>query len=200
MKSAFMQLGRDLYLLLCLIAFMWIVEMVNVIFDHQISNALGVTPRDVGGLFGVIFAPFLHANISHLTANTLSFLILGALIMLRGRRDFVWVSLCTICGSGLGTWLVGQSGSVHVGASGLIFGYIGYLLAIGYFERSIKAMGIAIVVAFLYGGFFWHLLPIKSGVSWEMHLFGCMSGVWAALTMHRLLNNKESSETVPKVK
>ena len=93
-------------------------------------------------------------------------------------------------GSGLGTWFVASPASIHIGASGLIFGYLGFLIAIGYFERSFVSISIAIFVCVVYGGLLWGILPLNRGVSWQMHFLGFMSGLWSATTLHKLIRKR----------
>ncbi len=162
------------------VAVMWIVEVLDaVIFRHRL-NMLGIRPRSISGLWGILFMPFLHGNFAHLIANTVPFVTLGWLIMLRETSDFLMVTMIAMLTSGLGVWIVGAPYTVHIGASGVVFGYLGYLLLRGYFERSLTAIGFSIVVALLYGGTLFGLLPLQRGVSWEGHLFGFLGGVLAA--------------------
>jgi membrane associated rhomboid family serine protease len=137
------------------------------------------------GLRGVVFAPFLHANFAHLMANTLPLIVLGWLIMLRETRDFFTVWAVSAVVSGLGTWLIGPSMSVHIGASGVIFGFLGYLLARGWFERRAASIAVALGVGLLYGGAIFGVLPGQVGISWQAHLFGFLGGVLAARWMSR---------------
>jgi membrane associated rhomboid family serine protease len=116
----------------------------------------------------------------HLAANTVPFVVLGWLVMLRRIGDFVVVTVLSILIGGLGVWLAGSANSIHVGASGLIFGYLGYLLARGYFERSLWAVLLGALALVLYGGVLWGVLPGQPGISWEGHLFGFVGGVAAA--------------------
>ena len=162
-----------------LLAIMWVEEAIDFVL-HGALNQYGIVPRNVTGLRGIVFAPFLHANFTHLIANTLPFASLAWFVMLRRMRDFVIVSLMVMLIGGLGTWLIGQSHSVHIGASGVIFGYLGFLLARGFFERSWVAVSLSLAVAFVYGGALWGVLPGQAGVSWQGHLFGFIGGVLAA--------------------
>mgnify|MGYP006421024147 CR=1 FL=1 len=158
---------------------MWIVEIVDTVIFNRYLDTYGIRPRDLIGLRGIVFAPFLHGNFPHLIANTIPFVSLGWFVMLREIRNFWAVTLVTMLVGGLGTWLIGAPG-LHIGASGLIFGYLGYLLSRGYFDRSFTAMFLSVVVAFLYGGMLWGVLPAQPGISWEGHLFGFLGGVLAA--------------------
>ena len=163
-----------------LIVVLWLVEAADaVIFDGSL-DLYGVRPRTLIGLRGLIFAPFLHGGFGHLMANTIPFLIMGWFVLLRGTREFVMVTVITAVSSGLGAWLFGAPNSVHIGVSGVIMGYFGYLLMRGYFERSLTAVFWSIFIIFLYGGLLWGVLPGQNGVSWQSHLFGFLGGGLAA--------------------
>lgn len=163
-----------------LVALMWIVEFVDLFFFRGRLDAFGIRPHSFIGLRGILFAPFLHGGLGHLIANTIPFLTLGWLVMLRETSDFFVVSIIATIVSGLGVWLTGSPYSIHVGASGVIFGYFGFLLLRGYFERSFAAILFSLVVGFLYGGMIWGVLPIQYGISWQGHLFGFIGGAIAA--------------------
>lgn len=174
------------------VALMWIIEIVDWFLLGGRLNAYGVRPRSMVGLRGILFMPFLHANFAHLAANTLPFITFGWLIMLRETSDFFLVSAVTMLVSGLGVWLTGAPYSVHIGASGLIFGYFGFLLLRGFFERSFMSIALSLFVGFLYGGLIWGVLPSQPGVSWQGHLFGFIGGVLAAqLLGRRKLSNRQ---------
>ncbi|PZV08591.1 MAG: rhomboid family intramembrane serine protease [Leptolyngbya sp.] len=147
-------------------------------------NQFGIIPRNLIGLRGVLFAPFLHANLAHLIGNTIPFVTLGWLIMLREVSDFFIVSVISAVVGGLGTWLFGSPG-IHIGASGVIFGYLGYLLFRGYFERKPLSIAMSLFVLVLYGSLIWGLLPFQYGISWEGHLFGFLGGVVSAKMLAR---------------
>ncbi len=163
---------------------MWAIQFVNLLVFRQTLNLYGIIPRQVIGLRGILFAPFLHAGLGHLIANTIPFVILGWFVMLQETSDFFAVTAITMVVSGLGVWLFGASG-VHVGASALIFGYLGFLLLRGYFERNFPSILLSLVVGFLYGGAIWGVLPTQPGISWEGHLFGFIGGVIAARLLAR---------------
>ena len=166
------------------VAIIWILEIVDIFFLRGRLNSYGILPRHLIGLRGILFAPFLHGGFGHLIANTVPFLTLGWLIMLRETSDFFAVSALTMLVSGLGVWLFG-SPAFHIGASGLIFGYLGFLLLRGFFERSFISILLSLIVGFLYGGVIWGVLPTQPGVSWEGHLFGFIGGVLAARLLSR---------------
>lgn len=163
-----------------LVVAMWALEIMDALVFGQSLNRLGILPRDGEGLRGVLFAPMLHANLSHLVSNTLPFLVLGGLIAARGARAFVGVTTLVWAFSGLGAWLFGAGNSYHVGASGVVFGYFGFLVALGVFERRPVSVLIAVAVAAVYGGIVIGLNPFAVNVSWTAHLFGLVAGVLAA--------------------
>jgi membrane associated rhomboid family serine protease len=175
----------QLVILLGFVVLIWVLELIDLLLFRGALDALGVRPRTPGGLWGILFAPFLHGGLAHLLANTLPFLTLGWLVMLRRTSDFfVVTALAMLCG-GFGVWLVGRPNTVHIGASSLVFGYLGYLLLRGYFERSVVSILLSIFVGVLYGGALGGLLPTQPGVSWQGHLFGFAGGVGAARALTR---------------
>lgn len=167
------------------IALIWALEIVDLLFLGGALNAYGIRPRSIIGLRGILFAPFLHGGWAHLVANTIPFLTFGWLIMLRETSDFFVVTAVTMLVSGLGVWLFGSPYTIHIGASGLIFGYFGFLLLRGYFERSVPAIFLSLVVGLLYGGMIWGVLPLQFGISWQGHLFGFIGGGIAARLLAR---------------
>lgn len=162
------------------ITLFWVLEIVDSLLLRGALNRYGIRPRRLIGLRGIVLAPFLHGDLKHLAANTLPFITLGWLVMLRDVSDFFIVSAIAGLVGGLGVWLLGASNSVHIGASGLIFGYFGFLLLRGYFEQNPISIAISVLVGLLYGGLIWGVLPIRRGMSWQGHLFGFAGGVLAA--------------------
>lgn len=164
---------------------LWGVHIANIgLFNGRLILE-GIYPRQLEGLQGVLWAPFLHGSFSHLIANTIPLFTLGGLILLGEAGDFLIVTVISALISGLGTWLIGAPNSVHVGASGVIFGYFGYLLLRGYFDRSAFAITTSILVIIFYGSFLWGVLPTQPGVSWEGHLFGFFGGCLTAWLLTR---------------
>lgn len=170
-----------------LTALLWAIELVDAVFLGGWLDGFGIRPRTLSGLAGVLAAPFLHAGLGHLLANTLALWPLGFLAMGRYLADFYRVFIASMLVGGLGTWLVGRGGSVHVGASGVIFGFLGYLLARGYYERKPVAILVSLFTVGAYGGLAWQALPffVAEQVSWEGHLFGLLGGVLAARGQRR---------------
>ena len=176
---------RLLQPLIFIVAIMWFVELIDWLFFSGALDRLGIVPRQLAGLQGVILAPWLHGSFGHLLANTLPFLVLGFLVMLRHRRQFAAVSLVIILISGLGTWLIAPAHTIHIGASGLIFGYFAFLLVTAWYERGFSAIALVVLVIALYGGIVWGILPQANGVSWQGHLFGLIGGALAARYVNR---------------
>jgi membrane associated rhomboid family serine protease len=163
-----------------LVAALWILEALDRWILDESLDGYGIQPRVWSGLWGILFAPFLHGGFSHLLANTVPFLILGWFIMLHGITVFFEVTVLVMVLGGLGTWLIGASNTIHIGASGLVFGYFGFLLLRGCFERSVGSILIAALVGSLYGGLLWGIFPTQPGVSWEGHLCGFVGGATSA--------------------
>ncbi len=174
--------GDQMTILGSLVGLMWAIESLDL-FLHGALDRFGIIPRTDIGLRGIILSPFLHGNLQHLIANTVPFLALGWLVMLRRTTDFWTVSLIVMVISGFGTWLLGSPGSTHIGVSGIVFGYLGFLLARAVFERSLSAVFLAIVAGSLYGSMIWGISPFQRGISWEGHLCGLIGGGVAAWLM-----------------
>jgi membrane associated rhomboid family serine protease len=158
----------------------WVVEILDRFVFRNRLDIFGIIPRTFIGLRGILFAPFLHGGFPHLIANTIPFLVLGWLVMLQETTDFFIVTLFTMVVGGIGVWLFAASGSVHIGASILIFGYLGFLLFRGYFQRNLPSIALSIIVGVMYGGLVWGVLPTDPRISWQGHLFGFLGGVLAA--------------------
>lgn len=175
--------------LLALVALMWLVRAADFVLPGD-WNTYGVRSWDVTSAFGIVASPLLHSGWPHLLANTVPFLVLGALVSLEGARRFLLVTAIVAVVGGIGTWLFSFPGTVTVGASGLVFGYFGYLLARGLFMRNAPhrwlSLVIGAIVALVYGGSMLQgLLPVFPGISWQGHLFGGVGGVLAAFVASR---------------
>lgn len=179
-KTIIQELKRQIGILGSLVALLWSIQLINALLFNGRLAVYGIHPRSLNGLQGILLAPLLHGSFQHLMANTIPLLSLGWLILLQETGSFVIVTAIAGFVSGLGTWLFGASYSVHIGASGVVFGYFGYLLLRGYFERSATAISLSLLVISLYGGLLWGVLPNQPGISWEGHLFGFIGGGIAA--------------------
>lgn len=162
---------------------MWVVEVVDFVLPLVNLDCFGIRPRSVMGLGGIVFAPFLHGGFGHLVANSLPYLVLGGVVLLGGAAVFRRVSLWVVLAGGMGVWLLGKGNSVHIGASLLVFGYLGFLLSRGIFERSFGWVLVSIVILLLYGGMLYGMLPGQRGISWLGHICGFVAGISAAWLM-----------------
>ena len=178
------RLGPDritaLQLVAALVAFMWALEAVDYVAPGRPLDAYGIHPRSGAGLAEVVSAPFLHVGFGHLISNTVPFAAMGAAIALGGLARVALVTAIVGVVSGLGVWLIAPSNEVHLGASGLVFGYATYLVARGILSRSIVELAVGVVVVAIWGiGLLEGLLP-QERISWQAHLFGAIGGVVAA--------------------
>jgi membrane associated rhomboid family serine protease len=159
-------------------ALLYLIEAVDAVLPANLDN-LGIQPRTLGGLDGILWAPLLHAGWSHLFANTVALLVFGFLAMAGGIGQWVAVTLTIWLTSGIGVWLTGAEG-VTVGASGIVFGWLAFLLVRGIFNRSFGQLAVAVVLLAYWGGTLFGVLPGSPGISWQGHLFGALGGVLAA--------------------
>lgn len=176
-----------------LAALMWVVEGVDEIAGGRLDRN-GIVPRDPDGLDGVVWAPFLHGGFDHLVGNTIPFLLLGFAVALGGVARVVVVTVVVALVGGLGTWLVAPSDTVHIGASGIVFGYAGYLVARGVFSRSAGQILLGVVVLAVWGTTLLRGLVPEDGISWQGHLFGAIGGVVAARLLHRRATRRETPD------
>jgi membrane associated rhomboid family serine protease len=170
-----------------------VVQLVNSVLSYRLNAHYGVVSRSLHGLIGVVTAPLLHANWAHLLSNLVPLLIFGFLIMLGSVRQFVAVTIVVWLVSGLGVWLIGPSNVVTIGASGLVFGWLAYLVTRGVFTRNFGQIAVGVVLLVLWGGVFWTgILKLAVAdinhvvtISWQGHLFGAIGGVLAAFLVAR---------------
>jgi len=163
---------------LYLLAIMWLVFAVEIVLPGNL-NTWGIMPRQLSGLLGIPFAPFIHNGLWHLIGNSIPFAILGVLIGLNEKNSILEITFLGILFTGFGVWLFG-SHAYHVGASGLVMVYWAYLIADGWFERSVKAMLLAGITIVLYGGMIFIFLDMRTHISWSSHAVGALSGVLIA--------------------
>jgi membrane associated rhomboid family serine protease len=166
--------------LLAPLLLMWAIAVVNLFAGHRL-DAFGVHPRTAQGLIGIVFAPLLHGGFAHLIANSIPWLAAGGLIVLNDVREFIGVTTVAWITGGLGAWVFGAPGSVHIGASGVVFGYFGYLLVRGWLKRSLVGIVVSLALGSTYGMvLLLGALPGQTGISWQCHAFGLLGGVLAA--------------------
>lgn len=172
------QMKNSLVIALSIVSLLWIIIIINAIIPIDF-NQFGIMPRKTEGIKGILFAPFLHLNWQHLMSNSMPLIVLlTGLFWLYRKVAFRILILSTIIGGGL-VWLLGRE-AFHIGASGVIFSLVAFFIASGIFKRDFKAILLAIIVFFMYGGIVWGVLPGQPGVSWEGHLFGFITGIGLA--------------------
>lgn len=175
--------GERLLPALVLIGLMWGSEIVDLVTPWELDR-FGIRPRDLGHAAGIVLAPFLHLGFGHLIANTMALIILGPLLALSTRHLWIVTAGVIVLG-GLGVWLFGASNSVHIGASGVVYGYAAFLAVYGFVTRHLGQAAVGVFVIMLYWSLLWGVLPTRSGVSWEGHLFGALAGVALAVWLGR---------------
>ncbi|MDX2920091.1 rhomboid family intramembrane serine protease [Streptomyces sp. NE06-03C] len=166
------------------VALLWVLEGIDGATGHAL-HTYGISPREMSELRDVVPAAFLHSGWEHVASNSVPLLVLGFIAALAGLRRFAAVVLTIIVASGLGVWLTAPGNTITLGASGVVFGLLGYLLVRGFVDRRPWDILIGVGVAVVYGSLLWGVLPTQSGVSWQGHLFGLIGGVAAAFLFRR---------------
>ncbi|MDT5337700.1 MAG: hypothetical protein QOD90_3205 [Mycobacterium sp.] len=189
------------------VALLYVIEAIDQVSGSRLEQD-GIRPLEVDGLWGILWAPLLHANWAHLVANTVPALVLGFLVSLAGMSRFIYATVIVWILGGLGTWLIGNLGAPngvetnHIGASGLIFGWLTFLIVFGFFTRHAWQIIVGVVVFLVYGGVLWGALPGTFGVSWQGHLCGGIAGVIAAYLLsgpERKAREKRRTGTAPQL-
>ncbi len=166
-------------------ALLYVVEVFDSLSGEALAREGGIVSRETEGLDGILFSPLLHGDWGHLWANTVPFLVFGFLAMAGGMGQFVMVTATIWLLGGAAVWLMGPDNSYTVGASGVIFGWLAFLLVRGFFARSVKQILLAVVLFMIWGGVLWGVLPSDPHISWQGHLFGALAGVLAAWLVAR---------------
>lgn len=169
-----------LLVLAAFIGALWVVHAVNWATGYRLNVAFGLIAREFVGLDGIVGMPVLHGSFEHLMSNTPPLLVMGGLLAATATRALVAVNAIIIAVGGALVWLFGST-AIHIGASGLVFGWLGFLILRGLVDRSPVTLGASLLVGLLYGTMIWGVLPGQPGVSWEAHLFGALAGATAAL-------------------
>jgi membrane associated rhomboid family serine protease len=165
-------------------ALLWIIQIVNAADSYDLDR-FGLQPRAAHGLWGIVTEPFLHASYGHMLSNTVPLILIGWVLLLSGPRIWATVTAIVVVGGGVLTWLVAPGNQVIVGASGMIFGWLGYLLARAYFSRRMKWIVVAVLVLFFFGSLLFGLFPtLHSDVSWQAHVCGFVAGIGAGALLH----------------
>jgi membrane associated rhomboid family serine protease len=184
---------QGILLVVAMAAVMWVSEILDQVTSLNLDR-YGIEPRDADGLIGIVAAPFLHADFGHLIGNTVPFLLLGIAIAFSGFARVVSATAIIALVGGLGVWLLAGSHSNHIGASGIVFGYAGYLIARGAFSRNLMHLVLGVLVIGIYGSTLLFGVVPTDGISWQGHLFGAVGGVIAA----RLLDSRQPKRAAAK--
>jgi membrane associated rhomboid family serine protease len=190
-------LGRGFVGMCFFIPVLFAIELLDRRLGHRLDASGGIRPHHLDGLDGILFAPFLHASYNHLYGNAVPLIITGTFVLATGVRRFVGITALIMLASGLGVWFTGNAGTVVVGASGVIFGYLGYLLMRGIVERSLWGIAVGLLVGLLYGTQMVLLLPTDPQISWQAHLFGFAGGLVAAVVFRRRRRGGLATRSVP---
>jgi membrane associated rhomboid family serine protease len=169
---------------LTFVAVLWVIQLSNWGLDLDLER-FGVRPRQLTGLPGILLAPLVHSGFTHLIANSLPLAVLGTAMLHLYPKSALRVLPAVYLAPGIAVWLFGRS-SIHVGASGLVYGLFGYILVAGIIRRDRRAIAASLLVCFMYGALVWGVLPIKPEFSWETHLAAALIGVVLAIMLRRL--------------
>lgn len=183
--SFFAALGRAFVAMCAVVPVLFAIEGIDVWLGGDLDVTAGIIPHRIDGIDGVFFAPFLHHGFDHLYSNSIPLILLGTFVLAAGTRRFLLSTLVIVLVSGLGVWFTGSPHSVVVGASGVIFGYLGLLLTRGIVERTWWNFGVVLLVGLLYGWQLLAILPTDEQISWQGHLFGLVGGALAAIMFRR---------------
>lgn len=174
---AYLLLQKNVWFVLFIIAGLFIIHILNWLTGYRLI-ILGIYPRKWFGLPGIVFHPLLHGDFNHLFFNSIPLFVLASFILLSGVPTFICVTFTIILLSGIAIWLVGRP-SYHIGASGLIMGYLAYLIMNTYQQPSIISIGVVIVCLYYFGSLLFHLFSFEKKLSWEAHVFGFLAGIAA---------------------
>ena len=167
---------------LAFVAVLWAVDFFNVVLGLDLQR-FGVRPRELAGVPGILLAPLLHAGLSHLISNSIPLFLLGTGMLYLYPNSALKVLPAVYLGPGIAVWLLSRPASIHIGASGLVYGLVAYVFTAGLIRRDRRAIAASMLVYFLYGTLVWGVLPIKPGMSWETHLAAALIGVVMAIAL-----------------
>jgi membrane associated rhomboid family serine protease len=182
-EEGVIKLKRSLLVPLAFVVFIWIIHIVQSTYNFPFTH-YGIFPRSFSGFAGILSAPLIHADFSHLISNTPTLIILGIAVMYFYPVSSLKVFTMLYVITGLLVWLFARQ-VFHVGASGIIYGLLGFLFFSGIIRRDNRAIALALLVSFIYGGLIWGVLPGVKGISWESHLFGGVTGILAAFVFRK---------------
>ena len=177
------------------VALMWLVKIIEVLQNHKYTR-LGIFPRDLDGVVGIITAPFIHSDWEHLMSNSIPMLALMSMVMVFYRRVAIPSVIIITIFTGFTVWLFARD-AYHVGASGVVYGLVAFLAWTGIFRRNLKSIILALVMLVAFGSYFHGIVPNKEGVSWESHLFGGLVGIFTAFLFKNVKEDDEAEKPNP---
>ena len=178
------RLRKGAIVMAIVLAGLWLIEGIDTISNHAL-DAFGIRPWNLVGLDGIVFAPLLHVSFAHLAANSVPLFVLGTALWASGLRQWIWATVTGWITSGIFAWLLTPIHYIVIGASGVIFGWITYLIVRGFLSRRWPHIILGLVVAFAYGSVLLGVFPMSTGVSWQGHLGGAVGGILAAWLLFR---------------
>jgi len=184
-EAFYASIGRAFVAMCAFVPILFVIELVDMQLDGQLDQAGGIEPRSPAGLDGIIFAPLLHGDYAHLVGNSIPLILMGTFVLAAGGSRFLASTVLIALVSGAGVWFFGHPGTITVGASGVIFGYLGVLLMRGLVEHSWWNIAVGLLIALLYGWQLIGVLPMDERISWQAHLFGFIGGLVAAIAFRR---------------
>lgn len=191
-------LGRAACMMVAFLALLWVVELINAATGRDLLLAGGIRPREPASLVDILTSPFLHGSVQHLAGNALPLFSLGFIAAVPNPRKFLWTTLVVIVVGGFGVWLFSPANTVSVGASGVVFGYFGYLLLRGFVDRRPVDVVVSIGIALAYGYPMWTSIGIgAANISWQGHLCGLFAGMLAAVVLRQRRPKQAPTETLP---
>lgn len=182
---------KRITIVLVFVLILWTIKVIDTILPYDLCQ-LGIVPRSIRGLVGIILAPFLHANYFHLISNTIPTFVLLLALLSFYKKHALTVIIGSVLLGGVLVWIFGRTAS-HVGISGLIYSLAAFLIMAGIFKKDIKSLLISLLIIILYGGLIWGILPGRFWISWEGHLFGALAGVIIAYILFKREKTTEIS-------
>jgi membrane associated rhomboid family serine protease len=178
------RLRKGAIVMAIVLAGLWLIEGIDTISNHAL-DAFGIRPWNLVGLDGIVFAPLLHVSFAHLAANSVPLFVLGTALWASGLRQWIWATVTGWITSGIFAWLLTPIHYVVIGASGVIFGWITYLIVRGFLSRRWSHIILGLIIALAYGSVLLGVFPMSTGVSWQGHLGGAVGGILAAWLLFR---------------
>ncbi|WP_432835090.1 rhomboid family intramembrane serine protease [Dactylosporangium sp. CA-092794] len=184
-EAFYASIGRAFVAMCAFVPVLFLIEYFDRLSGHRLDQEGGIRPHHVDGLDGIVFAPFLHVSFDHVLANSIPLILLGTFVLAAGAGRFWLTTVFIAIVAGVGVWFTGAGNSVVVGASGVIFGYLGVILMRGVVERSWWHIAVGLLIGLLYGWQLTGVLPGDPEISWQGHLFGFVGGLVAAILFRR---------------